>query len=450
MIIMKFGGTSVKDAASIDRTCAIVAKYTDLAPLVIVSALSGVTNALLEMSRLTRGGGLADALSIYDRIRKQHLELLNSLEAELDDLRETLETVVDSPGKKLATEDLIASFGERLSSKIIASRLSESVETTHLDSRRCLITDERFTGATPDIEETTKRLTEIVRPLIVAGSAVVMGGYIGSARSGQTTTLGRGGSDLSATLFGACLDAKEIQIWTDVDGMMTADPRVVPEAQTIRNISFAEAAELAYFGAKVLHPLTLIPAIQKGIPVRVLNSTRPDGGGTVITSDAPTGDNIVKSFACKRGITAVTVTSSRMLMAHGFLRALFEVFDKHETAIDVVTTSEVSVSLTTDDRRSLLNVLEDLKDVGTVEVEHGLAIVCLVGANLKDRPGIASKAFGCLQDVNVRMISQGASNINLTFVVGEDLADTVVRRLHATFFEEFDSSIFEPTPRGNS
>ena len=448
MIVMKFGGTSVRDAAAMDRACRIVADRIDQAPLVVVSAMSGVTSNLLEMSRLAAAGRLSEALSVYNRVRGQHLEMLDSLEGDLEELRATVELAAHD-GITPAMEDRIASFGERLSSRIFASRLSPLAPATHVDSRRCLITDDRFTRASPMVEETTARLDQIVRPLIAPGSAVVMGGYMGSTLSGETSTLGRGGSDYTATLFGACLGAAEVQIWTDVDGMMTADPRVVPDAWTIRRISFDEAAELAYFGAKVLHPLTLIPALQKGVPVHILNSTRPEGRGTVIATDAPALGSPVKSFACKRGIAAVTITSSRMLMAHGFLRALFEVFDKHETSVDVVTTSEVTVSLTLDDQSSLNAIVKDLEALGTVQVERGLALVCLVGSNLKDTRGIASKVFGCLDDMNLRMISQGASNINLTFVVGEDCVDTVVRRLHAAFFESCDPEVFE-RPGGGS
>ena len=448
MIVMKFGGTSVRDAVAIDRACRIVADRIDQAPLVVVSAISGVTSNLLEMSRLAAAGRLTEALSVYDRVRGQHLEMLDSLEGDLEELRASLKLAAQD-GITPAREDRIASFGERLSSRIFASRLSPLAQANHVDSRRCLITDDRFTRASPMVEETSARLDEIVRPLIAPGSVVVMGGYMGSTLSGETSTLGRGGSDYTATLFGACLGAAEVQIWTDVDGMMTADPRVVPDAWTIRRISFDEAAELAYFGAKVLHPLTLIPALQKGVPVHVLNSARPEGRGTVIATDAPALGSPVKSFACKRGIAAVTVTSSRMLMAHGFLRALFEVFDKHETSVDVVTTSEVSVSLTLDDQSSLNAIVKDLEALGTVQVERGLALVCLVGSKLKDSRGIASKAFGCLEDVNLRMISQGASNINLTFVVGEDYVDTVVRRLHDAFFESCDPEVFE-RPGGGS
>ena len=435
MIVMKFGGTSVRDAAAMDRASEIVAERIDRAPLVVVSALAGVTSGLLEIARRIARGQWENAVSLYDEIRLRHLGMADGLEPDLDELRGVLERAGSDGRMTPAAEDRIASFGERLSSRIFASKLSGRVPAAHIDARGCLITDERFTRAVPNVGETARRLEEIVRPRVGEGSAVVMAGYIGSTPSGETSTLGRGGSDYSATLFGACLGAEEVQIWTDVDGMMTADPRVVPEARTIPRISFDEAAELAYFGAKVLHPLTLVPAVEKGIPVRVLNAARPDGHGTVIAPGEGAGDSPVKSFACKRGITAVTVTSSRMLMAHGFLRALFEVFDTHETAVDVVATSEVSVSLTLDDERRLEPILEELGTLGTVTIERGLALVCLVGADLKNRRGIAAKVFGCLDDVNIRMISQGSSNINLTFVVGEDHADVVVRRLHDAFFE---------------
>ena len=442
MIVMKFGGTSVRDIAAMDRAAAIVADQIESAPLVVVSALSGVTSSLIEAARMAGERRSADARAITLLLRDQHLELLETLVSDMDELDATIDTICRD-GLSAAMEDQVSAFGERLSSQIFTARLGRLVPASHVDSRACLITDDRFTHATPVLDQTAERLGRIVAPLLKPGSAVVMGGYIASTTGGQTTTLGRGGSDYSATLFGSCLGASEVQIWTDVDGMMTADPRVVADAHTIRRISFEEAAELAYFGAKVLHPLTLLPAVQKGIPVRVLNSARPTATGTIITREAPAGDSPVKSLACKRGITAVTVTSSRMLMAHGFLLRLFEVFDRHQISVDVVTTSEVSVSLTMDTGTSLDAIVQELEAFGSVQVERGLALVCLVGSNLRDRPGIAAQAFGCLDDIRIRMISQGASNINLTFVVAEDHVDTVVRRLHEKFSREFDAEVFE-------
>jgi len=441
MIVMKFGGTSVRDGTAMDRACSIVAGRIDRAPVVVVSAMSGVTSDLLGAARLARERSSDEARAVFARLRRKHLDLLPALEGELEELGRTLEeaTGVEEAGMT----DRIAVYGEILASRIFASRLARLVPTTHVDARELVVTDDRFTRANPIFDATRRNTRTRLGPLVRAGAAVVVGGYISRTEDGRTTTLGRGGSDYTATLVGAALDAEEVEIWTDVDGMMTADPRVIGEAWTIRHISFAEASELAYFGAKVLHPSTLLPAVRNGIPVRVLNSMRPGGGGTLITAEAPAGRTPVKAFACKRGITGITITSSRMLMAYGFLSALFEVFERHKTSVDVVTTSEVSVSLTTDDDSDLDGIVRDLEAFGTVRVERELALISIVGAHLKDRPGIASMAFGCLEDINIRMISQGASNINLSFVVVAADADKVMRRLHDRFFAEVEPEIFE-------
>ncbi len=443
MIVMKFGGTSVKDADAIDRACGIVVDRLEENPLVVVSALSGVTSDLLEAATLAANGSLDDAMSIADRIRARHSSLSPSPDPELEVLRNSLVAVEESGELTPRMEDAISSCGEVLSSAIFTTRLRTRCDAVHVDAREIIVTDDCFTRANPIIDETERRLEERVRPLIEAGKVVVLGGYISRTRSGVVSTLGRGASDYTASLLGACLGSAEIQIWTDVDGMMTADPRIVPEAWKIKQLSFEEASELAYFGAKVLHPASLLPAVRKGIPVKVLNSLKPERSGTTITREAPGGTSPIKSFACKRGITAITITSSRMLMAHGFLRALFTVFDKHRTSVDVVSTSEVSVSLTTDDDQSLDGIVADLEALGDVRIERDMALVCMVGTNLKDTPGIAGRAFSCLSDINIRMISQGASNINLSFVVEGDVADTVMRRLHGKFFQDFEAGVFE-------
>ena len=443
MIVMKFGGTSVKDADAIDRAGDIVVDRLEQNPIVVVSALSGVTGDLLEAAKLAGNGSLTSALSIVDRLLERHSSLHPSLDSEMETLRDSLVAVQENGELTPRLQDAISSCGEVLSSTIFANRLRNRCDAVHVDARELIVTDDSFTRANPIIDETSRRLEERVRPLLDAGKVIVLGGYIGRTQAGVTTTLGRGASDYSASLIGACLGSKEIQIWTDVDGMMTADPRIVADAWKIKRLSFDEASELAYFGAKVLHPASLLPAIRKGIPVRVLNSLKPERAGTTITREAASGTSPIKSFASKRGITAITVTSSRMLMAHGFLRALFTVFDKHRTSVDVVSTSEVSVSLTTDDDQSLDEIVEDLRELGEVRIERDMALVCMVGTNLKDTPGIAAQAFSCLRDINIRMISQGASNINLSFVVEGDRADIVLRRLHEKFFQKFESDIFE-------
>jgi aspartate kinase len=263
----------------------------------------------------------------------------------------------------------------------------------------------------------------------------VLGGFIGATVDGHTTTLGRGGSDYSAALVGAGVGAGEIQIWTDVDGMLTADPRVVPQARLVPSLAFAEAAELAYFGAKVLHPSTILPAIEHDIPVRILNSRKPEGPGTVITAEGAPRGTPVTAFACKRDVTVVDITSSRMLMAYGFLRQVFEVFERFRTAVDVVTTSEVSVSVTVDDRRHLGAIVEALGAFGEVSVEGDMALLCAVGNRLRAEPEIAARVVAVLEEVPLRMISQAASRRNITVILRQADLPHAMRRLHQEFFE---------------
>src|SRR3989442_8396178 len=270
----------------------------------------------------------------------------------------------------------------------------------------------------------------------------VMGGFIGATHAGITTTIGRGGGDFSAAIVGAGLGAEKIEIWTDVDGMMTTDPNMCSDARRIKVISFDEAAEVAYFGAKVLHPATVLPAIQKNIPVYILNSRNPACQGTRIAARAPHCKNFFKAITAKKRITIVDVAAPRMLLAHGFLKAIFEAFDRHRIAVDVVSTSEVSVSLTVDSNEAIPALAADLAQLADVKYEGRKAIVCLVGENLRETPGIAARVFGELADVKIRMISQGASEINLTFVIDEDAVPEVVRRLHKTFFSELDPGVF--------
>jgi aspartate kinase len=281
-----------------------------------------------------------------------------------------------------------------------------------------------------------------VQPVLDKGRVPVMGGFIGATKAGITTTIGRGGSDYSAAIVGSGLGAERIEIWTDVDGMMTTDPNLCPEARRIKVISFDEAAELAYFGAKVLHPATVLPAIQKNIPVYVLNSRNPGCEGTRISARVPHCKNFFKAIAAKKRITIIDVAAPRMLLAHGFLRAIFEAFDRHRVAVDVVSTSEVSVSLTVDSNESIPALAADLAKLADVKYEGRKAIVCLVGENLRETPGIAARVFGELSDVKIRMISQGASEINLTFVIEEDEVPQVIRRLHKTFFSDLDPEVF--------
>src|SRR6266699_3038270 len=445
MIVMKFGGTSVEDAAAIDRSCRIVGERVSRKPFVVVSALGGAANGLLEAGSFAARGEIGKAMTIADRLEYRHIELLPSSAEQFVRLRELLKALGAIGEFSLRTQDLIASYGEALSSLIFVDRMKRlGFDAAHIDARQCVVTDDRFGRASPIMDVTTARLEEASRPHLNAGRVVIMGGYIGATLSGTTTTLGRGGSDYSAAIAGAALNAEEIQIWTDVDGMMTTDPRIVPDAWKVREISFGEASELAYFGAKVLHPLTVLPAVEKNIPVYILNSRKPGGTGTRITREARPCRNLIKSIAVKKGITVLTVSSSRMLMAYGFHKALFHDFDRNRTSVAMVATSEVSVSLTLASLSSLDAILEDLRPLGDVEITSEAALICLVGNNLKYTPGVARRAFGSMSDINVLMVSHGASNINFSFIVDEKDATTAVRRLHADFFSDVDPEVFEP------
>jgi aspartate kinase len=273
-----------------------------------------------------------------------------------------------------------------------------------------------------------------IPPVVERGSVPVMGGFIGSTLDNVTTTLGRGGSDYSASIVGAGIGAEEIQIWTDVDGMLTADPTILPGGRRVETCSFAEAAELAYFGAKVLHPATVLPAIEKNIPVRILNSRRPEVEGTLIVSHPPASDQPIRSIACKRNITLVNIVSSRMLMAHGFLRRIFEVFDRHETSVDMLATSEVSVSLTVDNTRALDSIRAEIESFAEMSVEKDHAIVCLVGENIRGCPQVSARVFSALGGIKTRMVSQGASQLNISLVVSASDLLPAVESLHREFF----------------
>jgi aspartate kinase len=331
--------------------------------------------------------------------------------------------------------DAISSYGERISSVIVAAYFRNAgMSAVHVDSRCVIVTDGRHMQAAPLFPESNAKLAAEIPPL-AQEHVVVMGGFIGATEDGITTTLGRGGSDYTASIVGAGIGAEEIQIWTDVDGMLTADPTILPGGYRVETCSFAEAAELAYFGAKVLHPATVLPAIEKNIPVRILNSRRPEVEGTLIVADAPPGTAPIRSIACKKNITLVNIVSTRMLMAHGFLRRIFEIFDRFETPVDMLATSEVSVSLTIDNTRALAAIREQIEEFAEVSVEENHAIVCLVGENIRKLPGTASRVFAALKDIDVRMVSQGASLLNISLVVASGDLHRAVESLHREFFE---------------
>lgn len=440
--VLKFGGTSVDDTAAFIRVTEIVRARVAAHPVVVVSALARVTDALLASVEAGTARGLEPHFERHREIARQLLagtaatEFNEEVERARQEIGRLLESAKREPALLARFQDEVLSYGERLSSTLLAGVLAAAgLPATAVDARRCIVTDEAFGRATPDAAETERRCRAELQPLIDSARIPVLGGYVAASRSGVTTTLGRGGSDYTAALVGAALGAAEIQIWTDVSGVLTADPRIVPGARTIPSLSYAEASELAYFGAKVLHPKTIRPALAQKIPVRIVNSHAPDDPGTLIATEAALWPGAVKSIAHKTGITVLQITSERMLGAYGFLRALFEVFDRHKMPVDVVTTSEVSLSLTVEDGSGLPAVVEELKTMGDVRVEPRRAIICVVGEGLRTTPGIAARVFETIRDINVSLISQGASRVNLTFVVDQDQARETVARLHAALLE---------------
>ena len=448
-IIMKFGGTCVEDAAAFERVANIMRAHKDSPCVVVVSAMSGVTDALLDTiahaeSNTASPGRLLDDL-------KPHFERHRLVAQKLVGRSDSITTLLESAEREIASlmadiseeamplpllQDLVVSYGERLSAPLLAEVCAQAgLWARYIDARRCIITDGEHGRAEPLLEQTITRTRSKLEPMINEGITPILGGFIASTTDGTTTTLGRGGSDYTAALVGAALGASEVQIWTDVPGVLTADPRVLPQARTIPRLSYDEAAELAYFGAKVLHPKTIQPAVEQNIPVRICNARTPEAEGTIVCSETEVSPDAVKAIAHKTGVTLVQLTSARMLGAHGFLHAIFEIFNRYRTVVDVVTTSEVSVSLSLDDERDLPAITSELSRLGAVRIQSDCAMICVVGEGLRATPGVAARVFGCLNDINVSMISQGASRINLTFVVDEENVVEAISRLHQTFFE---------------
>jgi len=449
---MKFGGTSVADPDAIGRLIEIVRRQQATAPgshppVVVVSALAGVTDTLVTVAQFAQDGESDRAAAALQALEERHLAVAAAVTREsrarvAADVRREFQELIGlvhalavlrevSPRSR----DAVHAVGELVSSRMIAAAFADhGMASAWIDARTVLITDDEHNAAVPDMVETCERARARVAPQIAAGKVVVLGGFIGATANGVTSTLGRGGSDYSAAILGACLGMDEIQIWTDVDGMLTADPRIVPQPRVVPQLSFAEASELAYFGAKVLHPSTILPAVSKNIPVRILNSRRPENAGTRITADAMPDAGRLTAIACKRDVTVIDITSTRMLMAHGFLRRLFEVFERFKTAVDVVTTSEVSVSVTVDDTRRLEDILDNLHNFAEASSEPEMAIICAVGENLRADASLFGRAVTALDRIPLRLVSQAASRRNITFVLRDADVPHAMMRLHAAFF----------------
>ena len=463
LVVMKFGGTSLEDARAMLRTAGIVRGRVEreMEVVVVVSAMAKVTDLLLAAGAAAGRGDRMGAMAISSRLRNRHVDtvaelvgggarvvLQAALHAEFDGLDDLLRGISAVGELTPRTNDLVVSFGERMSSRMVAEAFrGQGLDAAHVDARMCVITDDGFGKAVPIEAAIEAKLGEHVLALLGAGQVPVMGGFIGSTAAGVTTTLGRGGSDFTAALVGGGLHAGAIEIWTDVNGIMTTDPRICADALRVKTISFEEAAELAYFGAKVLHPATILPAVQKSIPVWVLNSRDAANEGTKITAVAPPCASPFKSIAAKKRLTIIDVVASRMLMTHGYLKAVFDVFDRFKCPIDMVSTSEVSISLTVDSNEKLPEICAELGKLADVKYEGRKALICLVGEDIRGHNGIAGQVFTAVSHVNVRMISQGASEINMSFMIDEEDVEEAVRSLHARFFASPDETVFDVTAR---
>lgn len=445
MLVMKFGGSSVRNADMIRRVLDIARDRLDQAPVLVSSAMGKTTDKLVLTADRAESGDRDGAFSLIDTLEEHHRStaseliagdrfggLARALAALFDELRGLTQGIYLIRECSPRSRDAVLSFGERLSTLIITAAAREAgMDAELVDARSLLRTDDQFGAASPDMDTTTRATRERLAPR--TGHLYVTQGFIGSNADGVTTTLGRGGSDYTATILGAALGADSVEIWTDVDGIMTSDPRVIPGARTIPAISYDEAAELAYFGAKVVHPSTIVPAVKRAIPVWVKNTANPSASGTRIQLDSSgTG---VRAIASKSGITLITVQSSRMLNAYGFLRGLFDVFDAHRVSVDLVATSEVSVSMTVDGSVDIAAILGDLEELGEVSVEREKSIICLVGRGVLQRAGLLAQVFAAIDPVPVRMISLGSSDVNLSVVVAQSQTDRVLRALHEELFK---------------
>jgi aspartate kinase len=450
MKVLKFGGTSIGDATNIRRVCEIVASRASDPTVLVFSAMGSTTDRLVEIGELAAVGNADDSLKRVSDLQDHHRELvgelftgetargsvLGTIDPMFDRLREMVRSVAVLADLSPSVSARILGFGELLSTRVLAAFLGESgLRVEWRDARELIVTDENHLDAEPSFAETTDRVRARLRPLLDSGICPVTQGFIARSPRGTDTTLGRGGSDFTAALLGAALQAQEIEIWTDVDGVLTADPSLVDQARRIPVMSFQEAAELAFFGARVLHPKTLVPAVEAGIPVRVLNTLRPDGDGTVIVAEPEANGQPVKSIAYKEGMVLINLTSARMFGTRDFLRRIFGVFERYGISPHVVATSEVSVAVAIWDPSPLPQLTDELRSYGKVAVKPHQAVVCVVGERLKQTPGIVSQVFEALADVKTSLVSLGGSEINLGFVVDEDELPKVIRRLHRRFFE---------------
>jgi aspartate kinase len=446
LIVSKFGGTSMGDAKAMRRSASICHKQKST--IVVVSATSGTTNQLISLSRSAEKGNWIESERTLNLIIQKHTQLAQDLEVKVETKRALDEMLIEletlARGIHMMREcsprafDRMQSFGERLSSLLFTEALAQEwneQDVKLLDVRTVLATDSNYGKATPLIEKSANNAVTILKDVRSFKTTWVTQGFIGADPNGHTTTLGRGGSDYSASLLGEAIGADVIEIWTDVDGIATTDPRIHTGARAIRDITFKEAAEMAVFGAKVLHPTTLTPAQRKDIPVFVGSSFESAKAGTWIRANVESAPTF-RAVALKKEQALVTLSTPKMLNVHGFLARVFDVFQKNHVSVDAITTSEISIAMTVDQSTlSHEKLFEELRELGEVKIEEGFSLVSLIGNAMNHTPGLAVKVFGAIEDVNVRMICLGASKHNFCILVNEKQGPLVVKRLHEKLIE---------------
>lgn len=457
MIIMKFGGSSMKDVAALERVAGIIRSRRDKDPVVVVSAMGDSTDRLTQILDLLEQGQKDKARATADSLSSNHASLARKILPKGEIQSELLKTIQSHFTRMNSLIDGMAclgevsprsraaalSLGEITSSSILAAYCrSVDIPAEAIDPTRLILTDARYTEATPDPAGTKKRCEQFLSPVVARGVIPVVGGFVGADEHGVTTTLGRGGSDLTASILAGAMNASALEYWKDVDGILNADPRIVRQAKPVPRITFREAAELATLGAKILHPASIQPAVLANIPVWVLNFNEPSASGTTITSVAEPGHDLhdrsspaVSSITYKRGQAMINIYSTRMLGTSGFLRRVFEVFDRLEISVDHIATSEVNVTVTTGRTDALEALRRELAEIATVSVDDNVGVVSLVGEKLPTTPGVAARIFSALIGINVSLVTYGGSGVNLSVVVDNDNVDTAVRRLHKELFE---------------
>ena len=454
---MKFGGTSVANFEAITRTIFIVGGKLDQKPVVVVSALSKVTDLLYRISDAAVSKDSNLTKELLAELRQRHLSLacelleqnpvqkesavarVNAICDQLDALANAVCAVGELSDRNKA---IIISNGELLSSTILCFAMNaKGIRTNWIDARKMMVTNDDYLKGEPIEAEIVERVPGMIAEAYQGMDAVITQGFIATNLKGEQTVLGRGGSDYSASLIGMAIDAERIEIWTDVDGVRTADPRYVQNTKYLEKISFEEAAEMAHFGAKVLHPLTIEPAVKKNIPIYVLNSTNPSGKGTAILRNEFIEDG-VKSVSFKENIRVINIFSMRMINTSGFLRRVFEIFSENKVSVDLISTSEANISVTVDASQKIDRVVAELSEFAEVIVDEDKAQVSVIGKNIVRLNGMLKRTFAPLKRTNVYMISQGASFVNISFVVDREELNEVVQDLHDHLFdnpEELDT-----------